>query len=157
MIHRSKSISRWRHGVLGIGMLAAACGTRPATDETAQPAAVDLTGSWELAVQPPVDNPTFRPWITIAIDSVGEGVLHGRLERYLVGNAGIDTDAFPHFDGLVDQGDTVRIEIRHTDPTMLGLRFVGQVAGDTIRLDTLVVGPQILVGDARQWLLVRRH
>ncbi|MDH3291351.1 MAG: hypothetical protein OEO20_00750 [Gemmatimonadota bacterium] len=155
---RSKAIRSWHHLALGVGMLAAAgCGNRPASEETAPRAAVDLKGSWELDVQPPADNPTFRPWLTVAIDSVSDGILHGRLQHYLVGNMGIDTNEFTHFDGQLGQGDTVRIDIRHADPSFLGLRFVGQVAGDTIRLDTLAVGPQILVGNGTQWLLVRRR
>ncbi len=78
------------------------------------------------------------------------------MEHYLVGNSGIDPKEFPHFDGRIGEGDSVRIDIRHVDPTVLGLRFVGRVAGDTIRLDTLVAGPRVLVGNHTQWLLVRR-
>lgn len=119
--------------------------------------AVDLVGSWELDAQPAVDNPTFRPWITVTIDSVTDQTVHGRLRHYLVGNMGLDTDAFPHFEGRVGHHDTLRIAIRHADPAVAGLRFVGRVERDTIRLDTLVVGAEIVSGGGRAWMLIRRR
>ena len=119
---------------------------------------IDLVGSWDLDVQPPADNPTFRPWITVAIDSVKDGTLHGQLRHYLVGNMGIETDAFTDFDGQLGQGDTVRIAIDLSDPAIAGLRFVGRAVADTIYLDTLVVGSAALSSTgAREWRLIRRR
>ena len=139
---------RRREATTLILMTAALVSCRPRSEQIGASAVpqtpIDLVGSWELDVRPPADNPTFRPWITVAIDSVKDGTIQGQLRHYLVGNMGIETDAFKHVDGELGQGDTVRIAIDHADPAITGLRFVGHALGDTIRLDTLVVGSATL-------------
>jgi hypothetical protein len=153
---------RTRDGTALVLLMAALVSCHPRSEHIGASAApqrpVDLVGSWELDVQPAADNPTFRPWITVAIDSVTDGTIHGQLRHYLVGNMGIETGAFKHVDGELGQGDTVRIAIDHADPAITGLRFVGHALGDTIRLDTLVVGSATLSsGGAGEWMLIRRR
>ncbi len=93
--------------------------------------------------------------LTLTIDSVSAQHLYGRLAHYFAGNVGMDPSDYTPFVGSGSQGE-VAMRLEHRDPAGPALAFAGRVSGDTIALDTFVIGPDTLSRDA-DWILVREQ
>jgi hypothetical protein len=92
--------------------------------------------------------------LAITIDSVVRGQVYGALTSYFAGDVGADPAVFSDFEGHV-AGDTLSLSIRPANEPSAGFRLLGKPRGDTLHLDTFVVGPDTLSGRGRHWMLVR--
>jgi hypothetical protein len=95
--------------------------------------------------------------LEVRVDSVTDARLHGHLVHYFAGDVGVDSSAFPHFDGEIRNDSVVRLVIRSAVSPTAGFHLTGVLHTDTIPLTTFVVGPDTLSGPDRYWILVRRE
>jgi hypothetical protein len=137
--------------------MAAEPAAAPRQTETAPQRAThsQLVGNWHLRPAAPIrrGGPGIR--LTLTIDSVSAQHLYGRLAHYFAGNVGMDPSDYTPFVGSGSQGE-VAMRLEHRDPAGPALAFAGRVSGDTIALDTFVIGPDTLSRDA-DWILVREQ
>jgi len=169
-------VDRVRAMILVTTMLIASCGGEPARDAlpsvidrpdtaaltpsvmptpTAQPPqSSPLVGMWELERDPEPASPT-RMRLELHIASVVSGAIRGGLVRYFAGNVGSDASDFSEFSGAVSGDTAFWISIWPAGMPEAGFKLRGRPDGDTLHLDTFVVGPDTLSGGAVEWLLVR--
>jgi hypothetical protein len=117
-------------------------------------AAAQLIGHWDLASDPPQALPGLR--MGFAIDSASRYSYFGRLSFYMAGNAGANAGDFEPFADTMGQDESVRFRAAHGNPSISGILVVGQLRGDTIHVETLVIGPDTLSRQQRKWFLVKR-
>jgi len=117
------------------------------------PAAANLVGDWLLRADPPLPPDGLR--ITVTFDSAAASDVFGRISHFFSGNVGTDPRAYVPFVGSLTDDGAIEFTARHRDPTLLGLSVLGRVAGDTVRCDRLVLGPDTLTGGSRSWLFVK--
>jgi len=118
-----------------------------------QQAAANLVGDWLLRADPPLPPDGLR--ITVTLDSTVASDVFGRISHFFSGNVGSDPRAYVPFVGALTDGGTIEFTVRHREPTQPGLSVFGRVAGDTVRCDRLVLGPDTLTGGSRSWLFVK--
>ena len=135
----------------GLGTLA--CVSRSSDD---RPHELPILGHWTLETIPPESSPG-RMMLEVRVDSVTDARLHGHLVHYFTGDVGVDSSAFPHFDGEIRNDSVVRLVIRSAVSPTAGFHLTGVLHTDTIPLTTFVVGPDTLSGPDRYWILVRRE
>jgi len=135
-----------------VGLGALACATRSSDD---RPQAAPIVGNWILETTPPESLPG-RMLLEVRIDSVSAGRLYGRLVHYFAGDVGVDSSAFPQFDGEIGGARVVQLVIRAAANPSAAFRLTGPLGRDTIPLETFIVGPDTLSGHERDWRLVRR-
>ncbi len=130
--------------------------TRTPESQRLSTAAVALTGSWELGLHPPPQRATPGIRLTVTIDSVRDGNLHGRLTHLFAGNVGFDPSAYSPFHGALEDDSIVHVPISRADTDAGRLVLRGHLVRDTIRLTTFVIGPDTLRGGTARWILVKR-
>ncbi len=123
-------------------------------DVVGHQAAAQLIGHWDLASDPPQTLPGLR--MAFAIDSTSGSGYFGRLAFYIAGNAGANAGDFKPFADTVGQDGSVQFRAAHGNPSLSGILVVGQLRGDTIHVETLVIGPDTLSRRQRKWFLVKR-
>ncbi|UCG87271.1 MAG: hypothetical protein JSW71_01625 [Gemmatimonadota bacterium] len=116
--------------------------------------AAQLIGVWDLATDPPQTPPGLR--MAFTVDSASGSSYFGRLSLYFAGNAGGNSDEFEPFAGNMGQDGTVEFRVEHSDRSIPGISVVGPLRADTIRVETLVIGPDTLSSPGRRWFLVKR-
>ena len=134
-----------------VGLATAACAPRT-------PGAVThhaLVGQWYLATRPP---PRATPGIrlTLTVDSGTTQAFFGRLSSYMAGNVGVDPTLFQPFRGTLSGDSVVNIVVEPDRADAPRMQFTGQLARDTVRLETFAIGRDTLTEGSRGWLLVRR-
>jgi hypothetical protein len=139
-----------------VSMAAERAATPRQTDVAPQQTAHSpLVGNWHLRPAAPIrqGGPGIR--LTLTIDSVRAERLYGRLAHFFAGNVGMDPSDYAPFVGSASEGE-VAMRLEHRNPAAPALAFAGRVSGDTIALDTFVIGPDTLSRDA-DWILVRER
>ncbi len=121
----------------------------------AAPTETSLVGDWSLTSAPAQRMPGMR--LTITVDSAAGAALWGRLTNYFAGNMGTSPEAYQPFTAAIDEEGEIDVSIPATDPDYLGIVFAGVLVGDSIALDTFVLGPDTMTNGNLRWALVKNR
>jgi len=114
-----------------------------------------LLGDWELGSIPPQRMPGIS--VTVTVDSVNGPRYFGGLSHYFSGNVGQDPRNYEAFVDSIREDDIVTFSMAAARSEAPGMEMRGKFDGDTIALDTFVLGPDTVTSGERRWFLVKRH